>query len=82
MGAGWLAATLWRGCACAAGENGVAATGRRSAFLIAAVVLPALAYRFAAPLLGWPYRPFWVVTIATVMIIAVAAWAAFRREPQ
>jgi hypothetical protein len=82
MGAGWLAVTLWRGYACAAQENGGAATARTSALLIAVVALPTLAYRFAAPLLGWSTRPFWMVAIATVMILAIAAWAAFRREPK
>lgn len=82
MAAGGLAAGLWRTLVTATEEGGIAATGRRSALLIAIVALPTLAYHFAAPLLGWPSQPFWLLLTATAMIIALTAWAAFRREPK
>lgn len=81
IGAGWLAAGFWQSFGCSE-ERGIAATGRKSALLIAAVALPTLVYRFAAPVLGWPSQPFWVLLVATATIIAMAIWAAFHREPQ
>lgn len=82
MGSGWLLVTAWRGWRGTVTELGLATTLRKTFGMMAFVALPTLAYRFAAPVLGWPSQPFWTVMMATAMIIILAGLAIFRREPR